>query len=202
MLYSEFRPTAFDARGLGCEDRQDWHVAPVTHTRDTASALDRSNWDAQLRMLGGESETVEVHRFGHWGPGWIEIVLVHPDRAAEVEEIEGALTSYPSLDDSAMSALEYEDEIEGWGDYGWPDTVRALHRDGEITYTLCELLRGSDVACETLGAMLRASGREYVTHDDDGVTFRVRMIADALSRDEIARLALMARHEARTVGAS
>ena len=30
---------------------------------------------ATLRRLGGESTTVQVHRFNHWACGWFEIIL-------------------------------------------------------------------------------------------------------------------------------
>jgi hypothetical protein len=41
QVYSEFRPSQFDCKGLGCEDQQDWLVAPVANNRD-ADSLQRS----------------------------------------------------------------------------------------------------------------------------------------------------------------
>lgn len=80
QTYAEFRPTAFDRRGAFLDDdRRAWYVLPVTRTRDSGT-FDQSNFETALRILGGESETCEVHRFGHWGPGWFEIILVHPER--------------------------------------------------------------------------------------------------------------------------
>ena len=95
--YSEFRPTQFDSTGLGLDDQQNWLVAPVSQTRDS-EALNRANFDATLRELGGESDTVQVHRFGHWGPGWFEIILIDATDTARVQiaqEIEDALSDYP-----------------------------------------------------------------------------------------------------------
>lgn len=114
--YAEFRPTQFDSRGLGLPEQQDWLVAPCGTNRD-AGALTRSNFKCQLKALGGESETVEVHRFGHWGPGWFEIVLIDPKDAERVkiaESIESALEDYPVLDDMDFSQEEHDEANEVW----------------------------------------------------------------------------------------
>jgi hypothetical protein len=114
--YKEFRPTQFDSTGLGLIDQQNWLVAPVSQTRDSGP-LDRANFDATLRALGGESETVEVHRFGHWGPGWFEIILIDPAdeaRVKECQEIEDALSDYPVVDESLYSEYEHEECASTW----------------------------------------------------------------------------------------
>lgn len=121
--YAEFQPTGFDARGLNArtmgaeddEDRSEWRVLPVMQTRDSG-CLDRSNFRSALRELGGEGEDVEVHRFGHWGPGWFEIIIVRPGSAAETtaEEIANALEDYPVVSDEDHSALEWETAAEYW----------------------------------------------------------------------------------------
>ena len=113
QTYGEYRPTQFDQRGLGLPDQQNWIVAPVSRTRDSGP-LSESNFHSVLKALGGESETVEVHRFGHWGPGWFEVIIVHPDRLAEVEEIEGVLENYPVFDDSDFSEREHEECCRVW----------------------------------------------------------------------------------------
>ena len=113
MRYSEFQPTGFDCKGLGLPDRQDWVVAPVAHNRDSG-ILDESNFYAALEILGGQSRTVEVHRFNHWGPGWFEIILVHPSREKEVEDIESSLENYAILDEEDFSQREWEEASEVW----------------------------------------------------------------------------------------
>ena len=113
--YSEYSPTQFDIRGLGCDDRQDWLVLGLIRTRDSGP-LDESNFASALRILGDESETLEVHRFGHWGPGWFEIILLHPSRQGEGEEIERRLENYPVLDDDDFSEREYEAANDIWRD--------------------------------------------------------------------------------------
>jgi hypothetical protein len=122
MKYSEFAPTGFDQAGLGLEERQDWLVAPATRTRDSG-VLDESNFEAALGILGGKSETVEVHRFGHWGPGWFEIILVHPDRQDDVDELEGALESYPLLDEMDHSQRQFDEIQEAWADMSLQDRI-------------------------------------------------------------------------------
>lgn len=114
--YSDYQPTQFDRKGAFLEDdRQSWEVVPVIQTRDSET-LERSNFEVALQWLGGESETVEVHRFGHWGPGWFEIIIVDPKSPQYniAEEIEAALAYYPVLDDMHFSELEYNEAREEW----------------------------------------------------------------------------------------
>jgi len=68
-------------------------------------------------MLGGEGEHVEVHRFGHWGPGWIEIILVDPGHYHTLwtaGEIVCSLADYPVLDEEDWSEREFEAAGETW----------------------------------------------------------------------------------------
>ncbi len=115
--YAEFRPSQFDAQGLGLPERQGWYVAPCSHTRDS-DVLEESNWHVMLESLGGEADTVEVHRFGHWGPGWFEIVLVSPASPEKVltamREIEIALADYPVLDECDFNRREDEAAQHTW----------------------------------------------------------------------------------------
>lgn len=112
--YKEHRPTQFDSH-IELENREDWLVLPVSRTRDSGP-FSNSNFEMALKLLGGESDEVEVHRFGHWGPGWYEIILVKPDAKAEKEarDIETALANYPVLDDNDYSDRLQEDANETW----------------------------------------------------------------------------------------
>lgn len=109
IRYKEFRPTGADAKGLGLEDKQDWFVLPVSRNRDS-ELLAESNFSVALEMVGGESETVEIHRFGHWACGWFEIVIIQPGSEAENKgwEIEAALENYPVLSDEDYSNKQLE----------------------------------------------------------------------------------------------
>jgi hypothetical protein len=114
--YRDFRPTAFDARGLGCEDQQDWLVAPCSRTRDS-DELVSSNWEAMIASLeevDPDGDDHDTHTFGHWGPGWFEIALVRPGSAAhtEVERIASALADHPVLDEEDYYRREHDALVE------------------------------------------------------------------------------------------
>lgn len=122
--YSEYAPSGFDARGLGLEDRQAWLVV-IGRNRDSG-VLAESNFASALTSLGGESETCEIHRFGHWGCGWFELILLHPDRETEADSIESALADYPVLDDSDYSERECEALSESWESWGAAECAQKL----------------------------------------------------------------------------
>jgi hypothetical protein len=128
--YKTFRPTQFDPAGLGLADQGHWLVAPVGQTRDSG-CLEKSNFRCTLAALGGESDTVEVHRFGHWGPGWFEIIIIDPADAARVaiaEDIERALADYPVVDEEDFSNLEWETAAEYWASCGVRQRVEYCQR--------------------------------------------------------------------------
>ena len=124
--YRQFAPTPFDCRGLRAEDmghdsdnpdRSEWLVMPVSQTRDSG-ILASSNFDATIRSLDETGEDgYEIHRFGHWGPGWYELILIRPGSQCEAvaRDIVAALSHYPVLDDEDMSARETEQAEERWG---------------------------------------------------------------------------------------
>jgi hypothetical protein len=113
--YGQWAPTGFDSRGAFLPDRQEWLVVPVAQTRDS-DQLAQSNFAVALRELEGESETVEVRRFGHWGTGWFEIILVAPESnaARTAEELEASLESYPVLDEADWSEREWTAAADYW----------------------------------------------------------------------------------------
>jgi hypothetical protein len=128
--YSEFQPTGFDCRGLSLIDQQNWLVLGVAQNRDS-DILSLSNFAEALKMLGGESETVQVHRFGHWANGWFEIILINPDDAKAVktaDDIESALAGYPVLSDEDYSEREYADYQQSWESWMCRDFARELTR--------------------------------------------------------------------------
>lgn len=125
--YREWAPSSFDIRGLGLEDKQDWLVVPVIQTRDS-DALEQSNYRTALKWLGGESETVETHSFGHWACGHYDVILAAPTRYADVLEIQQALENYPILSEDDMSQLEAEldesDDVEPTAELDKPGAGR------------------------------------------------------------------------------
>jgi len=89
-------------------------VPGVSRSRDS-EIHSESNFESALEMLGGESETVEVHRFGHWGCGWYELILIDPkDRAALkiAHKIAEQLKGYPLLDEDDFNEREYEYHLD------------------------------------------------------------------------------------------
>lgn len=109
-------PTPFDsyANFMGHRPDQDWDCL-LTQTRDSGP-LERSNFASALRILGGESDDVIVHRYGHWGCGWWEALAVKQGTHAHetATEIDNALADYPVVDDEHHSQLEQEEADLIW----------------------------------------------------------------------------------------
>jgi hypothetical protein len=87
----------------------------LTRNRDS-DCLTESNWQCALEELGGESETVEIHRFGHWACGWWEALCVKAGSEAEKigAEIESSLSDYPVLNDEHFSEKEQDEANRIW----------------------------------------------------------------------------------------
>lgn len=134
--YSEFKPTGFDVAGLGCEEQQDWLVAPCSKTRDS-DTLSRSNYATQLaalEKLDPEGNDHEEHSFGHWACGHFELVLVRPGSACatECEGFENALSDYPVLSDEHYSEACVDAENEAWQNWGAHEFLKALAADRDL----------------------------------------------------------------------
>ncbi|MEI6559695.1 MAG: hypothetical protein WCO00_14930 [Rhodospirillaceae bacterium] len=125
--YAEYAPNAVDRPGLSLPDRQDWLVVPTGRNRDSDLATN-SNFDAALKLLGGEGDDVEVHRFRHYMCGWLEIVLVRPETVAAsvAEDIESRLERYPLLNEDDVGEREHDAYVENWKSWGAYDFVRCL----------------------------------------------------------------------------
>jgi hypothetical protein len=189
--YSEFQPTAFDPKGLGCRDMQDWLVAPCSVNRDSGPRT-QSNWACQLKALGGETDDCQVHRFGHWGPGWFEIVLINPartDLVAIADSLESFLADYPVLDDEDCSQREHDDYVESWNQCGMTrDMARVIAKAFDLKCpTLDKLEDVEPDAMRELYESLTPSGDYYETCDN-GANFgnRVKYAVNRLDRDTLA----------------
>jgi hypothetical protein len=122
QTYASYRPTGFDPPGLAATrmghdeddtDRSAWLVA-LGQNRDSGTAA-RSNFRVALRSLetvDPDGKDHEIHRFGHWACGWLEIIIVRPGTAAHQDawETECALANYPILDEMDWSELESEEQ--------------------------------------------------------------------------------------------
>jgi len=95
---------------------EEWLVV-LTHSRDD-DTIGESNWRSALAMMGGESDDVQIFRFGHWACGWWEALCVIAGSASQemAEEISSQLEDYPILDDEDYSELQAEKAEEIWRD--------------------------------------------------------------------------------------
>lgn len=129
QTYREWSPTSYDVKGLSAEriERGDWLVAPVVRTRNS-DTLEESNFAAACKLL--EPLGAEVHRFGHWGCGWFEILLVPPTARAEVESLAKRLENYPALAEDDWSERQHEAVNELWAGASVKDRVCWCQRYG------------------------------------------------------------------------
>lgn len=177
ITYRNFVPTPFD-KHVPQEQREGWVLAPVSRNRDTVSALEIANWEAQLLALGGESETVEIHRFAHWACGWFEILLVHPDRQDEVETLMKSLEEYPVLDEELLSEVEQDEAYDAFISYSEGDFLEALGYGW------------SGLPFSTWDLFLETSGYCSWTYEDsnEGVRLNIEEAADVLLRGNARHL--------------
>ncbi len=125
--FADYRPTQLDAAGLGSDGQEDWLVLPLIQTRDSGP-LEESNFAAALADADANGVQRDVHRFGHWGPGWFEIIVVAPAHRAWAESLARALEDYPVLDDADLGEREHDDACASWDTWGARDFMRAVQR--------------------------------------------------------------------------
>lgn len=88
-------------------------------SRDSG-VLERSNWDAIVEALGGESKRtngVVISRASHWACGWVETLLIHrgaSKKLAIADRIAEGLESYPIVDEELFSRYEDEERQSIW----------------------------------------------------------------------------------------
>ena len=139
------------------EDYSDYYMVAGRH-RDSG-LLGEANFQAALKMLGGESKSVIVARSSHWAAGWVEVLLVHKDDEKKVEkaqEIADALEDYPVLDDELYSRLEYEANIENVKEAGYKFNLTEKEAEKVLRW-----LYNNDVNVENI------DDRGYWPEDDD-----------------------------------
>ena len=87
----------------------------ITQNRDSGTVT-RSNFISALELLGGECDTVKVHRFGHWACGYWEIIAVKKDtkQFKIAEKIEKDLMNYPVVNEEHLSELEWNEAHDYW----------------------------------------------------------------------------------------
>lgn len=119
-----FVVSVFDGKGLPGAP-EGWFVFPEIVARDSG-ILSRSNFETALSELGGEGKNVEVHRFGHWGPGWFKVILINPcatDVLDKAVDLIAALKDYPVLCDEHYSDMELEAVEQYWDSMGISERI-------------------------------------------------------------------------------
>jgi|SaaInlLV_10m_DNA_1039704.scaffolds.fasta_scaffold07158_8 hypothetical protein len=130
------------------ETPSDSLLVVLTRSRD-CDTLTESNWEVALERLGGESDTVEIHRFGHWVCGWWEALAVEKGSEAEKEalEIESELEGYPVLNEDHWSELQENEAARVWSDcFSIEDRIEHLRTEGGAVFNglgdLLQCVRG------------------------------------------------------------
>jgi hypothetical protein len=97
------------ARSTGWRLPDGWAIGPVGQHRDS-DVLERSNFAAALRAMGGEGDDVEVVSFQHWAVGWVEEISFRmgSEAAAVAHVLAVALGDYPVLDEEDYAEREWE----------------------------------------------------------------------------------------------
>jgi hypothetical protein len=124
-------PSAWDSREnyMGSIPEDPWLVV-MGWNRDS-DILSESNCAAAIELLGGESETVQIFRFGHWACGWIEYLCVKAGSPSEAigDEICERLEAYPILDENDFSEREQEEADRVWQEcYDWQDRIERMRK--------------------------------------------------------------------------
>ena len=114
----DWAPTGFDSRAnyMGTLDYDEYHVV-YCKTRDHGAVLTQSNWDLLCEKLHAESDNgCEVLRFGHWGCGHYDLLIVSPDSPVLqlAQEIADSLESYPILCERHYSDMMCEAQTEAF----------------------------------------------------------------------------------------
>ena len=145
-------PSAWDSArnyvGTPLNTLAEWSVV-MTRTRDS-DFLTQHNWDEAVTLLGGESEAVAIHRFGHWACGWWEALCVKGSKVAVGEEIAKCLEVYPILNEDKFSEKEYDAAQEYWAGLSIRERVEL---------------------CQEARVCIFAARHEYIPQDDSGYIF-------------------------------
>lgn len=124
----------------------------LSQHRDSDS-LTRSNFICGLEALGGESDTVQVIREGHWAVGWVEWIAIHQDDTAALkiaDSIAEKLEDYPVVNEDHLSELEWDEAQTYWGQLSIRERVEL---------------------CQDAGVCIFAARHPYIPQDDSGMIF-------------------------------
>lgn len=112
-------PSGWDSLANYAGDLPEPHwLCLLTRTRDS-DELGESNFACALEQLGGESDDVQVFRYGHWACGWWEALCVREgtEKCETAQQMHDALQDYPVLDEDDFSRREQESADMVWRDF-------------------------------------------------------------------------------------
>lgn len=139
-MYKPETLTAYETPScyFGAEYPEYFHV--IDQTRDS-DALSRANFDAMLKLLGGESKhsgAVIVHRASHWACGWIETIYIHKSASRRLKIADKAMKSYadyPVIDEELYSQYENEEKQSIWTNcYNLREKIALCVKAGESMF--------------------------------------------------------------------
>lgn len=113
-----FTPSGFDSRANYAGETEFPGLLFVLARNRDSDELAESNWRVALKNLGGESETVQIIRIGHWACGWVEYLCVKEgsEQQETAQDMVDQLKDYPILDEEDFGQLEQEEADRVWRD--------------------------------------------------------------------------------------
>ncbi len=189
QTFAEYKAKA-EAFGSMLKGRDEWFVSDISRHRES-KIIDESNFDAALKVLKGESETLEIVRFGHWAVGWIEHLFIHPSRKTELESLEEKLDNYPILDEDDFRGREDAATFEAWVSYGCKEFAELLQERFDLMDSTRDLiLRSPDwtefVFSEKMSNVLRREDEKHIVN------------VDQITRNELAAVLVELRNKIRS----
>lgn len=131
-------PNALDGwhNYAGEQPYDDWFMV-AGRSRDSR-ILEESNFHCILKALGGESDDVVVYCVGHWAVGWIEEILINPQRSDLVvlgNKIHKELDAYPVYDEADFSEREQNERERCWKSLSISERVELCQKFGLSIFT-------------------------------------------------------------------
>lgn len=128
-----------------------------------------------------DTSDFETHRFGHWGPGWFEIIVVRPGSAChrEAQAIAAAVSNYPVLDESDYCEREHEATMSNledvistvWNRLDGSDDYQSPPNAGEVWRWLCDNEQSALESRDDRGAYPSEESVERALEDLGYLTF-------------------------------
>lgn len=124
-------------------------------SRDS-DALERANFDAGLKAIGGEQSDrrrddpqnpgcalplVLIVRESHWAVGWVEWIAIHETATEALEtadKLKSKLENYPVVDEELLSQYETDEANETWRNCFRPGERVAYIRAHRNQFYFCD----------------------------------------------------------------